>query len=119
MIAPSHRRLGPIDPEEESPLRRHIHYRLEARHLPARVRTGGGTNPSESSEAPGPDENGLAVESVHGTSEILPLRDMELLYLHHVLERVDENKRRTAALLGIGRRTLYRKLDRETPAPDR
>jgi two-component system, NtrC family, response regulator AtoC len=46
-----------------------------------------------------------------GSDEILTLRELEKRYLRHVLERVDGNKRRAAALLGIGRRTLYRKID--------
>jgi DNA-binding protein Fis len=35
---------------------------------------------------------------------------MERLYVNHVLESVDGNKRRAAGILGIGRRTLYRYL---------
>ncbi len=43
---------------------------------------------------------------------VLPsLAQMERRYIRFVLNRVDGNKRRAAALLGIGRRTLYRRLD--------
>jgi two-component system, NtrC family, response regulator AtoC len=38
------------------------------------------------------------------------LEEMEQWYIRYVLERVGGNKRRAAALLGIGRRTLYRRL---------
>ncbi|ESR00274.1 mutant NtrC activator [Stutzerimonas chloritidismutans AW-1] len=42
---------------------------------------------------------------------LLPtLEELELRYIEHVLKLVDGNKRRAAALLGIGRRTLYRRL---------
>jgi two-component system, NtrC family, response regulator AtoC len=42
---------------------------------------------------------------------LLPtLDELEMRYIRHVLERVEGNKRRAAALLGIGRRTLYRRL---------
>ncbi|MGQ9425053.1 sigma-54-dependent transcriptional regulator [Gilvimarinus sp. F26214L] len=43
--------------------------------------------------------------------EPLPLREVERRYVRHVLERMQGNKRRTAELLGIGRRTLYRYLE--------
>ncbi|RFA29841.1 sigma-54-dependent Fis family transcriptional regulator [Alkalilimnicola ehrlichii] len=41
------------------------------------------------------------------------LEELEQRYIRHVLELVDGNKRRAAALLGIGRRTLYRRLGSE------
>jgi DNA-binding NtrC family response regulator len=44
------------------------------------------------------------------TERLPPLREMERLYVNHVLESVDGNKRRAAGILGIGRRTLYRYL---------
>ncbi|MEX1032250.1 MAG: sigma-54 dependent transcriptional regulator [Cellvibrionaceae bacterium] len=46
-----------------------------------------------------------------GNDEILPLREIENRYVHYVLGKMKGNKRRTAELLGIGRRTLYRYLD--------
>lgn len=44
---------------------------------------------------------------------ILPLSEVEVQYIRFVLKKVGGNKRRAAALLGIGRRTLYRKLESE------
>jgi DNA-binding NtrC family response regulator len=46
-----------------------------------------------------------------GDAQALPtLSQVEDRYIRHVLERVGGNKRQAARLLGIGRRTLYRRL---------
>lgn len=52
----------------------------------------------------------------------LPLREVERLYILEVLRQAGGNKSRAAELLGLDRKTLYRKLeeyrlDMETPAP--
>jgi len=83
--------------------------KLEPRHLPARVRT---TASASENGMSGSDDLSM-VTSLAGKDEILTLRELEGRYVRYVLERVDGNKRRAAALLGIGRRTLYRKLDEE------
>jgi DNA-binding NtrC family response regulator len=45
------------------------------------------------------------------TDDILPpLAEVEQRYIHHVLKKVNGNKRQAAAILGIGRMTLYRRL---------
>ncbi|SPJ34438.1 sigma-54-dependent transcriptional regulator [Kushneria phyllosphaerae] len=50
------------------------------------------------------------------TQEWLSLEQMEQRYIQRVLDAVDGNKRRAADILGIGRKTLYRRLeDRESP----
>lgn len=41
---------------------------------------------------------------------ILPLSEIEKQYILNVLEKLEGNKRLAASMLGIGRRTLYRKL---------
>ncbi|MDR9435443.1 MAG: sigma-54 dependent transcriptional regulator [Thiohalophilus sp.] len=43
-------------------------------------------------------------------NELIPLQELERRYIEHVIEQVDGNKRRAAEILGIGRRTLYRRL---------
>lgn len=46
--------------------------------------------------------------------QLLPtLAELERSYIDYVLQQVQGNKRRAAALLGIGRRTLYRKLEQD------
>jgi two-component system response regulator HydG len=44
--------------------------------------------------------------------EILPIAELERRYIQRVLKLVDGNKSRAAQLLGLDRRTLYRKLER-------
>ncbi len=45
--------------------------------------------------------------------ELLPLAEVERHYVRYVLDQVEGNKRQAAEILGIGRRTLYRWLDKE------
>lgn len=42
---------------------------------------------------------------------LIPLRDLEDRYIQHVLQRTQHNKEEAAKVLGISRRTLYRRLD--------
>ncbi|MFN2268471.1 MAG: helix-turn-helix domain-containing protein, partial [Desulfonatronovibrio sp.] len=42
---------------------------------------------------------------------LLSLAEIEKNYIRHVLKKVNNNKRKAASILGIGRRTLYRKLE--------
>jgi len=48
----------------------------------------------------------------------MPLADVERAYVRRVLESVDGNKAEAARILGIDRRTVYRKLDEPEPGPD-
>jgi len=75
---------------------------IRVEHLPARIRnyrSGVGDTSS--------DIHGLTAEY----EKLLPLAEMERRYIRHVLKKVDGNKRRAAAILGIGRKTLYRSLE--------
>lgn len=79
---------------------------VEPAHLPERVRQGdrraGRAVPADS------------LEVMLDEGEMLPtMEELRRRYVRHVLEKVDGNKRRAAALLGVGRRTLYRWLDEE------
>jgi DNA-binding NtrC family response regulator len=47
-----------------------------------------------------------------GDQEILSLEELEKRYIMRALKIVDGNRSRAATLLGVDRRTLYRKLDR-------
>ncbi len=75
-----------------------------AEHLPARIR-----NYQSGSKTASVNFDDLTPEN----ERLLPLAEMEKRYIRHVLETVDGNKRRAAGILGIGRRTLYRKLGNE------
>ncbi len=75
-------------------------------HLPARIR------PVADSASARLDAGQLLEGLIEGP--MLPtLECVEQRYIEHVLKLVDGNKRRAAALLGIGRRTLYRRLENE------
>ena len=48
--------------------------------------------------------------SLVATGHILPLEEMERRYIHQVLEQLNDNRTLAARLLGVDRKTLYRKL---------
>ncbi|MGY6587549.1 MAG: sigma-54-dependent transcriptional regulator [Wenzhouxiangella sp.] len=77
-------------------------------HLPERVRQARG-QPAAPASAPG---EALPAELLAG--DVLPsMEEIKLRYARYVLDRVDGNKRRAAALLGVGRRSLYRWIDQD------
>ena len=47
-------------------------------------------------------------------SELVPLEEVEARYIQHVLRAVDGNKTMAARILGLDRKTLYRKLKQST-----
>lgn len=65
-----------------------------------------GIGPAPGSTAPG-QEAGPA------QTDIIPLDQAEIRYVHWVLRRLDGDKKRAAEQLGISERTLYRKLTRQ------
>ncbi len=84
-------------------------------HLPERVRRAASqAQPrSDLARAQAPTAEAVPEELLEGN--LLPSMDeLRRRYVRYVLERVDGNKRRAAALLGVGRRTLYRWLE-ESP----
>ncbi len=48
----------------------------------------------------------------HNPTELVPLELVEQRYILRVLEAVGDNKTQAAKILGLGRKTLYRKLER-------
>jgi transcriptional regulator of acetoin/glycerol metabolism len=73
-----------------------VHDRLTVEDLPDQVRQAGGAGP-----IPGVPEAG---------GQILPLEEVERRYLRQVLEQLGGNRTLAAKLLGVDRKTLYRKL---------
>lgn len=84
--------------------------RIGPQHLPARLTESATAAAPLSGEdaACRPDELPLLA------GPVLPsLSELQQRYVRLVLDKVDGNKRRAAAILGIGRKTLYRWLDTE------
>ncbi len=79
---------------------------LDIENLPDRLRAGSGIKQSL-------DELSPAGSLLEG-DELPTLEELDNRYIQYVLQRLDGNKRRAAELLGIGRRTLYRRLDGST-----
>ena len=77
-------------------------------HLPPRIR--------HSAPHPPSTDNPLITTMDNGTANLPTLAVAEQRYIRHVLASVNGNKRRAASILGICRRTLYRKLE-TTPGP--
>jgi len=83
---------------------------IQVGHLPARL-----------TEQAMTDDSLVASEQQYHDDELLAgpvlpsLDQLQKRYVRMILKEVDGNKRRAAALLGIGRRTLYRWLDDELP----
>lgn len=76
--------------------------RIHRRHLPARIqKSPQGSDGREIGESP---------VSPAKKEALLPLVEIERRYIQHVMDAVGGNKRRAAEILGIGRRTLYRRL---------
>ncbi len=78
--------------------------RIRLENLPARIR-----NNRHAQDNPENVVSGLIEEK----EKLLPLAQVERRYIRHVLNEVGGNKRRASAILGIGRRTLYRRLGEE------
>ncbi|MFP3869130.1 MAG: sigma-54-dependent transcriptional regulator [Desulfobacteraceae bacterium] len=74
---------------------------VRVEHLPARIR-----NYQPGAAEPSTNIYGL----VDKKEKLLSLAEMERRYIRHVLQEVGGNKRQAATILGIGRRTLYRRL---------
>jgi DNA-binding NtrC family response regulator len=54
---------------------------------------------------------GATAQVAEASSRQLPLRDVERAYILEILRQTGGNKSRTAEILGVDRKTLYRKLD--------
>ncbi|ADH86552.1 sigma-54-dependent transcriptional regulator [Desulfurivibrio alkaliphilus] len=94
-------------------------------HLPERIRRGAanGRRPDNGDEGDGAGAAGhdhgtasglprqLLPEQADDPGELPSLEEISNRYVQLVMQQVNGNKRRAAQILGIGRRTLYRRLD--------
>ncbi|WP_051132336.1 sigma-54 dependent transcriptional regulator [Thioalkalivibrio sp. AKL19] len=87
---------------------------IETRDLPERVFEGGGASPGAAG-GDGP-EAGAPVPGIGDDWQWPTLEERERDYIQRVLEHVNGNKQRAARILGIGRKTLYRKLGESDPS---
>jgi DNA-binding NtrC family response regulator len=77
---------------------------IRPEHLPPRIHEGDDGARSKSSRLL---QHGLRI-----SGDSLPtLEEIERRYIRHVMTKMQGNKRSAASILGIGRRTLYRRLD--------
>lgn len=76
---------------------------VKPEHLPARIR--------EAQPRIGQWAQSQTPKDFQDEGPLLSLAEIEKNYIRHVLKKVNNNKRKAASILGIGRRTLYRKLE--------
>ncbi len=87
---------------------------IETRDLPERVFAIGGEDAGVATGGAGAGV--LALAGVGDDTQWPTLEERERDYIRRVLEHVDGNKQRAARILGIGRKTLYRKLGESDPS---
>ncbi len=87
---------------------------IQVEDLPARMRASGGAGRGAAAGGlPSAGGDQVLQQLVAGSPVLPTLQELERRYIDFVLEQVDGNKRRAAAILDIGRRTLYRRLETE------
>lgn len=86
---------------------------VRVEHLPPRLQDGEAGARAEAWRRAGSqaDGQGGSAPPILGGDELPPLQEVERRYILHALKQLNGNKRRTAGVLGIGRRTLYRRLE--------
>lgn len=77
---------------------------IQPEHLPPRIREGNGNTRASAGSLL---QHGLRI----GDDSLPTLEEVERRYIRHVMSAVQGNKRSAATILGIGRRTLYRRLE--------
>lgn len=80
---------------------------IREKHLPSRIRN--------YRSRPRPEEIDMDAFTVN-TDDFPSLAEIEQRYIRHILKKTDGNKRQAASILGIGRRTLYRKIGEKSPS---
>ncbi|WP_026340569.1 sigma-54 dependent transcriptional regulator [Thioalkalivibrio sp. ALJT] len=87
---------------------------IEPCDLPERIFEQGGAATDPAATGPA-DAGGAPVPGVADDTQWPTLEEREREYIQRVLEHVGGNKQRAARILGIGRKTLYRKLGEIDP----
>jgi two-component system, NtrC family, response regulator AtoC len=77
---------------------------IRIEHLPQRIRQDVENDRSKPNSL---FPNGIRIDD----DSLPPLEDVERRYIRHVIASVNGNKRLAASILGIGRRTLYRRIE--------
>ncbi|MFW5973247.1 MAG: sigma-54-dependent transcriptional regulator [Bacteroidota bacterium] len=80
---------------------------ITPRHLPAKMRDFSASRPSK---------DRFRGEWLASDGGLRPLEVIETDYIQYVLEATGGNKRQAAKILGVSRRTLYRKLEETAPS---
>jgi len=79
-------------------------HEIRIEHLPLRIRQNFENGRSKQRLL---FQNGMHIDH----DSLPPLEEVERRYIRHVMENVNGNKRLAASILGIGRRTLYRRIE--------
>lgn len=83
---------------------------VDVKHLPEKLQT---YNPKANMAKDSKEQSEHSIKLVDEKEPLPTLAELDRRYLRYVLDKVNGNKKRAAALLGIGRKTLYRYLATE------
>lgn len=91
---------------------------IEVSDLPERLREASAGGEPDGAPRPAGGAAGRLLDAALGQEALPSLSELERQYIELVLEQMDGNKRQAAEALGIGRRTLYRRLGDEESGRD-
>lgn len=91
---------------------------IEVSDLPERLREAGSGGEPDGTSRPAGGAAGRLLDAALEQDALPSLNELERQYIELVLKQMDGNKRQAAETLGIGRRTLYRRLGDEESGSD-